>query len=46
MCDVVVDGKYVEELRDIALKWRGSSNQRVILVPESLKQNKIVLYKD
>lgn len=30
MCDVVVDGKYVEELRDITLKWRGSSNQRVI----------------
>jgi anaerobic ribonucleoside-triphosphate reductase activating protein len=30
MCDVVVDGKYIEELRDITLKWRGSSNQRVI----------------
>lgn len=30
MCDVVVDGKYVEELRDITLKWKGSSNQRVI----------------
>lgn len=29
MCDVVVDGKYVEELRDITLKWRGSSNQRI-----------------
>lgn len=29
MCDVVVDGKYIEELKDITLKWRGSSNQRV-----------------
>lgn len=29
MCDVVVDGRYIEELKDITLKWRGSSNQRV-----------------
>jgi len=29
-CDVVVDGEYIDELRDITLKWRGSSNQRVI----------------
>lgn len=46
MCDVVVDGKYVDELRDITLKWRGSSNQRVIDVKESLKNNKIVLYNN
>lgn len=45
-CDVAVDGKYIEELRDITLKWRGSSNQRVINVTESLKQNKVVLYCD
>lgn len=38
MCDVVVDGKYVEELRDITLKWKGSSNQRVIDI-----KNKIIL---
>lgn len=44
MCDVVVDGKYVEELRDITLKWRGSSNQRVISVPASLREQEIVLY--
>lgn len=29
MCDVVVDGRYVNELNDIALKWRGSSNQNI-----------------
>ena len=46
MCDVVVDGNYVEELRDITLKFRGSSNQRVIDVKKSLKQNKVVLYCD
>jgi anaerobic ribonucleoside-triphosphate reductase activating protein len=44
MCDVVVDGKYVEELRDITLKWKGSSNQRVIDVKQSLKEQEIVLY--
>lgn len=42
MCDVVVDGKYIEELRDITLHWRGSSNQRVIDVKKTLKENKIV----
>ena len=44
MCDVVVDGRYIDELRDITLKWRGSSNQRVIDIKESLKENKIILY--
>ena len=29
MCDVIVDGKYVDELRDITLKWKGSKNQKV-----------------
>lgn len=46
MCDVVVDGMYVEELRDITLKWKGSSNQRVIDIKESLKRNEIVLYNN
>lgn len=44
LCDVVVDDRYVEELKDISLPWCGSSNQRVIDVQETLKQNKIVLY--
>lgn len=44
LCDVVVDDRYVEELKDIGLPWCGSSNQRVIDVQETLKQNKIVLY--
>lgn len=37
-------GQYVDELHDFRLKWRGSSNQRVIDVPKTLKQGKIVLY--
>ena len=41
--DVLVDGKYVDELHDFNLKWRGSSNQRVIDIEKSLKANEIVL---
>ena len=44
--DVVIDGQYEDDKRDITLKWRGSSNQRVIDVQESLKQNKVVLWCD
>ena len=44
--DVLVDGPYIKEQRDITLKWRGSSNQRVIDVQETLKQGRIVLYCD
>ena len=39
--DVLVDGQYKDELHDPTLKWRGSSNQRVIDIKESKKQNKI-----
>lgn len=44
--DVLVDGKYMEEKRDINLKWRGSSNQRVIDVQKSLRELKAVLWSD
>lgn len=44
--DVVVDGSYIQKLRDISLKWRGSSNQRVIDVKKSKEQNEIVLHCD
>lgn len=42
--DVCVDGKFVKELSDHKLHWKGSSNQRVIHVSETMKQNKIVLW--
>lgn len=45
-CDVLVDGRYVDSLRDITLHWRGSSNQRVINVKETLKKGEIVLWRD
>ena len=41
--DVMVDGQYVDELHSPLLKWKGSSNQRVIDVQKSLKQNKIII---
>ena len=41
--DVLVDGQYKDELHDPTLKWRGSSNQRVIDIKESLKENKTVV---
>lgn len=40
--DVLVDGPYIEEQRDITLKFRGSKNQRLIDVKETLKQGKII----
>ena len=40
------DREYIDSQKDITLKWRGSSNQHVINIQESLKQNKVVLYCD
>lgn len=44
--DVLVDGQYKDELHDFRLEWRGSSNQRVIDVQKSLKNNEVVLYSE
>ena len=43
--DVMVDGKFVEEKKDINLRFRGSSNQRIIDVKKSLKEKKTVLFE-
>ncbi|MNB89910.1 Pyruvate formate-lyase 1-activating enzyme [compost metagenome] len=40
--DVLIDGKYIEELRDLTLAFRGSKNQKVIDVKRSLMENKII----
>lgn len=44
--NVLVDGKYIDEQKDLTLKWRGSKNQHVIDVKQSLAQNKVILYCD
>lgn len=44
--DVLVDGPFVEEKKNLSLRFRGSENQRIIDVPASLAQNKVVLWQD
>jgi anaerobic ribonucleoside-triphosphate reductase activating protein len=44
--DVIIDGPYIEKFRDTSLKWRGSSNQRVINVRKTIDTGNIVLHCD
>ena len=44
--DVLIDGRFVENLKDNKLHWRGSSNQKIIDVKASLKKQDIVLYAE
>lgn len=44
--DVLVDGEYIDEQKDLTLRFKGSKNQRVIDIKQSLAQNKMVLYCD
>lgn len=44
--DVVVDGQFKDELKNPNLRWKGSSNQRVIDVKKSLKKGEIVLWEE
>ena len=46
MCNVMVDGRYIDSQRNPSKKWAGSDNQRVIDIRKSLEQNKIVLHCD
>ena len=44
--DILIDGEFIEELKDDNLQWIGSSNQRIINVKETLKQKEIILYEN
>ena len=43
--DILIDGRYIDDLKDYKLKWKGSSNQRVIDVQKSLKEGGTILYE-
>ena len=45
-CDVMVDGRYIDSQRDTSLRWRGSKNQRVINIQQSLQKGEIVLWTE
>lgn len=45
LCDVLIDGKFMLEEKNLNLKWKGSNNQRVIDVQKSLATNSIVIYQ-
>ncbi len=44
--DILVDGPFIEEKRDLGLKYRGSSNQRIIDVQRSIEVGSVVLYSE
>lgn len=43
-CDVLVDGKFIDEQKDLTLKFRGSKNQRVIDLKKTFENGKIELF--
>lgn len=45
LCDMLIDGKFEQDKKSLALLYRGSSNQRLINIQESLKQGKVVEYQ-
>ena len=44
--DVMVDGEFMVDKKDVSLKWKGSSNQRVIDVQKSLAEGRVVLHAE
>ena len=46
MLDILVDGEFVEDLKDLKLRFRGSANQRIIDVPRTLREGEVRLWKD
>lgn len=45
LLDVLVDGEFMQEEKDVSLRFRGSGNQRLIDVPESLREGRVCMYR-
>lgn len=45
LCDVLIDGKFILEQKSLDIKWRGSTNQRVINIQQSLQENRIIIFE-
>ena len=43
--DILVDGRFVEELKDVTYPWAGSRNQRVIDVQHTLEEGRVILHE-
>ncbi|WP_313070277.1 anaerobic ribonucleoside-triphosphate reductase activating protein [Lacrimispora sp.] len=43
-CDILVDGRFIDEQKDLSLRWKGSKNQRVIDVRKSFESRRVVLH--
>ena len=45
LCDILIDGKFEIDKKDLNIKWRGSTNQRVIDVKKSIENNEVIIYE-
>ena len=45
LCDVIVDGKYIDSQRNPSKKWAGSDNQKVINIQQSIQKGEVILYE-